>query len=78
MLFFVSDCVLKINFLSQKLYKIQTELEVRNKELHIAVENSKRLLSHNKILEQSVFNIENKKTEEVNISIRFMVIRTDK
>lgn len=55
-----------MNFLSQILHKIQTELDVRNKELQIAVENSKRLLSENKILEQSVFNIENKKTEEVN------------
>uniref|UniRef100_M4ESM1 Kinesin motor domain-containing protein n=1 Tax=Brassica campestris TaxID=3711 RepID=M4ESM1_BRACM len=56
---------------NQKLYKIQTELEVRNKELHIAVENSKRLLSQNKILEQSVFNIENKKTEEVENQKRY-------
>lgn len=48
------------------LYKIQAELDVRNKELHIAVENSKRLLSENKRLEQSVFNIENNKSEEVN------------
>ncbi|CDY57771.1 BnaC02g45110D [Brassica napus] len=56
---------------NQKLYKIQTELEVRNKELHIAVENSKRLLSRNKILEQSVFNIENKKTEEVENQKRY-------
>ncbi|CAF1717227.1 kinesin-like protein KIN-14E [Brassica napus] len=52
---------------NQILYKIQTELDVRNKELHIAVENSKRLLSENKRLEQSVFNIENNKTEEAEI-----------
>lgn len=51
--------------MSQILYKIQKELEVRNKELHVAVDNSKRLLSENKILEQSLFNIEKKKTEEV-------------
>ncbi|KAJ4873354.1 Kinesin-like calmodulin-binding protein [Raphanus sativus] len=56
---------------NQRLYKIQTELEVRNKELHIAVENSKRLLNQNKILEQSVFNIENKKTEEVENQRRY-------
>lgn len=55
-----------MNFMSQILYKIQNELEVRNKELHAAVENSKRLLSENKILEQRIFNIEKKKTEEVN------------
>ncbi|KAJ0234386.1 Kinesin-like protein KIN-14E [Hirschfeldia incana] len=56
---------------NQRLYKIQSELEVRNKELHIAVENSKRLLSQNKILEQNVFNIENKKTEEVENQKRY-------
>ncbi|KAF8049664.1 hypothetical protein N665_2159s0015 [Sinapis alba] len=56
---------------NQRLCKIQTELEVRNKELHIAVENSKRLLSRNKILEKSVFNIENKKTEEVENQKRY-------
>ncbi|KAJ4887525.1 Kinesin-like calmodulin-binding protein [Raphanus sativus] len=56
---------------NQRLYKVQTELEVRNKELHIAVENSKRLLNQNKILEQSVFNIENKKTEEVENQRRY-------
>lgn len=55
-----------MNFMSQILYKIQKELEVRNKELHVAVDNSKRLLSENKILEQSIFNIEKKKKEEVN------------
>lgn len=67
-LFFVSDSAFffLIMNLSQILHKIQTELDVRNKELHVAVENSKRLLSENKILEQSVFNIENRKTEEVN------------
>ncbi|KAG7535866.1 FERM N-terminal [Arabidopsis thaliana x Arabidopsis arenosa] len=52
---------------NQILYKIQKELEVRNKELHVAVDNSKRLLSENKILEQSIFNIEKKKKEEVEI-----------
>ncbi|ESQ31065.1 hypothetical protein EUTSA_v10003527mg [Eutrema salsugineum] len=55
---------------NQILYKLQNELEVRNKELHIAVENSKRLLSENKMLEQSIFNIEKKKTEEVEIHQR--------
>jgi septum formation topological specificity factor MinE len=54
-----------MNFKSQILYKIQKELEVRNKELHVAVDNSKRLLSENKILEQNL-NIEKKKKEEVN------------
>ncbi|CAH2042982.1 unnamed protein product [Thlaspi arvense] len=52
---------------NQILHKIQNELEIRNKELHVAVENSKKLLSENKILEQSIFSIENKKTEEVEI-----------
>ncbi|CAD5335964.1 unnamed protein product [Arabidopsis thaliana] len=51
---------------NQILYKIQKELEVRNKELHVAVDNSKRLLSENKILEQNL-NIEKKKKEEVEI-----------
>jgi len=35
------------NFLSQyiSLYKIQNELQLQNKELHVAVDNSKRLLN---------------------------------
>ncbi|XP_010555136.1 PREDICTED: kinesin-like protein KIN-14E isoform X1 [Tarenaya hassleriana] len=50
---------------NEMLHKIQNELELRNKELHTAVENTKRLLNENSSLEQRVFNIEKKRAEEL-------------
>lgn len=48
----------------QELKKLQDELNLRNKELHVAEQNVKRLANEKVFLEQKISKLE-KKVEEV-------------
>nr|AFK13155.1 zwichel [Gossypium arboreum] len=52
---------------AQPLHKLQDELKLRNEELHMAVEKTKRLTNEKVILEQRITELERKKDEEVKI-----------
>ncbi|MBA0793689.1 hypothetical protein Gohar_018077, partial [Gossypium harknessii] len=52
---------------NEPLHKLQDELKLRNEELHMAVEKTKRLTNEKVILEQRITELERKKDEEVKI-----------
>ncbi|GMI86293.1 ZWICHEL, KINESIN-LIKE CALMODULIN-BINDING PROTEIN, POTATO KINESIN-LIKE CALMODULIN-BINDING PROTEIN [Hibiscus trionum] len=52
---------------NESLYKLQDELKLRNKELHVSEEREKRLTNEKVGLEQRITELERKKDEEVKI-----------
>lgn len=54
-------------FILQPLHKLQDELKLRNEELHMALEKTKRLTNEKVILEQRITELERKKDEEVEL-----------
>lgn len=55
--------------MKQTLNELQNEIKIRNEELHVEQENTKKLLNEKVVMEQRICRLEKKKNEEVMVLI---------